>query len=68
MAISFYPKRLLATALFIVAFGSVLSVATDLRQGVAVGLLAVMAYLFVEFLIVFNPVVWWHERRRRQSS
>jgi hypothetical protein len=67
LAFSFYPKRLLATAVFIIAFGSVLSVATDLRRGVAVGILAVMAYLFVEVLIVFNPVVWWQQRRSRQT-
>ena len=64
MAIAFYPKRLLITALFIVAFGAMLSVATDLRQGLTVGALAVLAYLLIEVLIVINPAVWWQSRRR----
>jgi hypothetical protein len=64
MTVSFYPKRLLATALFILAFGSILSLATDMSQGAAVGALALSAYLFVELLVTFNPAVWWRERRR----
>lgn len=64
MTASFHPKRLLITAVFVVAFGSVLSVATDSRQGAAVGVLALLAYLFVEVFITFNPVVWWRERNR----
>jgi len=63
MTISFHPKGLLATAVFLIAFGSALSVATDLRRGVVVGALAVLAYLLIEVFAVVNPAAWWHGRR-----
>jgi hypothetical protein len=63
MTISFHPKGLLATAVFLVAFGAVLSVATDVRRGVAVGALAVLACLLVEGFAVVNPAAWWQGRR-----
>ncbi len=65
MTVTFRPWRLLATAVFVVAFGSVLSIAIDTKQGVAVGVLGLLAYLLVEVLIAFNPVVWWREQRNR---
>lgn len=66
MTVNFHPGMLLATAVFVVAFGSVLSMAIDTKQGVAVGVLGLLAYLLVEVLITFNPVVWWREQRNRQ--
>lgn len=68
MAITFYPKSLFVTAVFIVAFGSMLSVATDLRRGVAAGVLALSAYLLIEVFVVVNPAMWWRTRRRRQHK
>lgn len=67
MTISFHPKSLAVTVAFLVAFGSALSVATDLRHGVAVGVVAVLAYLLVEVVIAFNPVVWWRGRPGRRT-
>jgi hypothetical protein len=63
MTITFHPKRLLATVAFLIAFGSALSVATDVRRGVAVGALAVLVYLLVEVFAVVNPAAWWQHRR-----
>ena len=65
MTVDFHPKSLLVTALFFVAFGSVLSVASDFKQGAAVGVLALLAYVFVEMLFAFNPAMWSSERRNR---
>jgi hypothetical protein len=64
VTISFHPKRLLVTAVFIVAFGSVLAAAADVKRGVAVGALAVLAYVFIEAFIAFNPA-WWQGRKRQ---
>ncbi len=65
VTVSFYPKRLLLMAVAIIALGSILAVAIDARQGVAVGLLGVSAYVLIELLVTFNPVVWWRQRRHR---
>ena len=59
MTITFYPKALLVTALFVVMFGATLLLAIDVRRGIAIaGTLGILAYLLVEFLITFNPS-WW---------
>lgn len=65
MTVTFYPKRLLLTAVFIVAFGLMLEMATDLRRGVVVGVLAVCAFVLIELLIVVNPAAWWRSRREQ---
>jgi hypothetical protein len=66
MTVNFYPKNLLVSAVFLIAFGSLLSVATDLRRGAMVGGLAVLAYLLIEVFAAVNPAVWWQERRNRR--
>ena len=67
MAVTFYPKRLLGTALGVVALAVVLSLATDLERGAAVGVAAVLAYIAFEVFFTFNPAIWWRERRNRQT-
>ncbi len=68
MTLTVYPKGLLVTALFLVVFGATLAVAGDVERGIATaGGLSVLAYLFVELLITFNPAGWWRERRIGQS-
>lgn len=64
MTLTFYPKGLLVTAVFVVMFGATLAMAMDVARGIAAaGALSVLAYLTVELFIVFNPAVWWRERR-----
>jgi hypothetical protein len=64
MMFTVYPKRLLVTAVFLVVFGATLAVAADVERGLATaGVLAVLAYLFVELFVTFNPAGWWRERR-----
>ena len=68
MTVTFHPKRLLATVVSLAVLGSALSVATDVRRGVAVGALAVLAYLLVEVFAVVNPAAWWQGRRGRNDT
>jgi hypothetical protein len=68
MTFTFYPKGLLVTAVFLGVFGTMLALAADVERGVAVaGVLSVVAYLLVELFIVFNPAVWWRERRNENN-
>lgn len=64
MTVAFFPKRLLITALFLIMFGAALTSATDLRLGLAVGAVAMLAYLVVEVLVFFNPAPWRARRNR----
>jgi hypothetical protein len=57
MTVTVHPKRLLVTAAFLLAFAALLSSATAVTKGVALGVLAVLAYVLVEVLITFNPAV-----------
>jgi hypothetical protein len=43
MTVTVYPKGLLVTAAFLLAFGAVLSLATGVRNGAAMGVVAVLA-------------------------
>jgi len=62
VTIAFYPNRLVIAVLFLVIFGCMVGAATDLRGGLAVGVLALLAYLFVEVCVTFNPPTWWRDR------
>jgi hypothetical protein len=68
MTIAFYPRRLLLTAVFLVAFGAALSFATDARRGLAVGAVAVMAYGAIELWIFINPAACWRRERHEQRG
>jgi hypothetical protein len=51
LTFTFYPKALLATAVFLVMFGATVALAVDLRRGLAAaGVLSIAAYLLVELL------------------
>ena len=64
MTFTFHPRGLLVTAAFLGGFVALLTLAADVERGVAVaGVLSVVAYLLVDLLIVFNPALWWRERR-----
>ena len=67
-ATTFYPKRLLAAAIAVVALSVVLSLATDLEHGAAVGVAAVLAYAGFELFFTFNPGMWWRDGRRRADA
>jgi len=63
MTVTFYPKGLLITAVFLLLFGATLALAVDAKQAAALaGAVSVAAYLLVELFIMFNPAVWWRER------
>jgi len=57
---TFYPKALLVTTVFVVMFGATVLLAIDVRRGIAAaGILGVLAYVLVEFLVTFNVPWWW---------
>lgn len=58
MTITFYPKALLITAVFVVMFGATVLLAIDVGRGIAAtGILAVLAYVLVEFLSTFGALL-----------
>lgn len=64
MAITFYPRTLLATGAFVILFSYGLSAALDVRaQAVTAGVLAVIAYVTIELLLTWNPGAWRVARR-----
>ena len=69
MAVTFYPKRLLITAIVMAVFGATLSLATDLpRAATAVGLISVVAYVALEVFMTANPAIWWRDRHGSAES
>jgi hypothetical protein len=61
MRVTVYPKRLLLTAVLILALSAVLSTATYIGQGGALGVAGLLAYLVFEVFFSVNPAAW---RRR----
>jgi len=58
MRVTWYPKNILAGLALLVAFGVAISLAVDVQRGVAMGLLAGIAYLIVDVILGVNPGVW----------
>ena len=58
MRVTWYPKNILAGLALPVAFGIVFNLAVDVRRGIAMGLLAAVAYAIVDVILSVNPAVW----------
>jgi hypothetical protein len=63
MRVTWNPKNILTGLALLVAFGVAINLAVDVRRGVAMGLLAGIAYLIVDVFLGVNPGVW-HWRRQ----
>jgi hypothetical protein len=63
MTVKFHPRALLVTAAFFAVFGVGLLEAVDLRRGVAMGIVALIAYACIELFIGFNPAIWRRDGR-----
>ena len=62
MRVTFHPKRLLITVLFLVALGTV-PLAMHSREGAVACGVAVLAYLAFVLFFSVNPATWPRERR-----
>ena len=66
MRVTWYPKNILAGLALLVALGIAFTLAVDVGRGVAMGLLAAVAYVIVNIILSVNPGVW--RRRDRTQS
>ena len=55
MEITWYPRHLLVTAVFLVLFAGALNLAIDANGRAAAGVLALVAYIGIEVWLTFNP-------------
>ena len=63
MRVTWYTKNILTGLALLVAFGIAVNLAVDVRRGVAMGLLAAVAYVIVDVILSVNPGVWRLRRR-----
>jgi len=63
MRVTWYPKNVVAGIALLVAFGIAFTLAIDVRRGVAMGLLAAVAYVIVDVFLSVNPAAWRLRRR-----
>jgi len=63
MRITFYPRRLLLTAVLIIGLSAVLALATSERHAGVLGMAGVVAYLLFDTFFTVNPAVWRRDRR-----
>ena len=63
MRITFFPRRLLLTAVLIIGLSAVLSMAIKASQAGTVGVIGVVAYLTFDLFFTVNPAVWRRGRR-----
>jgi hypothetical protein len=67
MHVTWYPKNILAGLALLVALALAINLAVDVRRGVAMGLLAGIAYLIVDVVLSVNPGVWRWRRQPPQA-
>jgi hypothetical protein len=65
MKLTWYPKNLFVAAVLLVTFAGALNLAVDFRRGAIVSVLALIAYVGLEFLLTFNAAQWWRNRSSR---
>jgi hypothetical protein len=63
MRITFYPRRLLLTAVLIIGVSAAISLATNERHEGVLAMAGVVAYLLFDTFFTVNPAVWWRDRR-----
>ena len=65
MDITWHPRHLLVTAVFLVLFAGVLNLAIDANERAAAGVFALVAYIGLEVWLTFNPARPSKARRTR---
>jgi hypothetical protein len=63
MRVTWYPKNILIGLALLAAFELAMNLAVDVRRGVAMGLLAAVAYALVDVILSVNPGAWRLRRR-----
>jgi hypothetical protein len=63
MRVTWYPKNIASGLVVLALFALALQLATDVMRGVAMGVIAALAYLFIDVLLSVNPAVWRLRRR-----
>jgi len=67
MRVTWYPKNMAAGLALLAAFGIAINLAVDVRRGVAIGLLAAVAYAIVDVILSVNPAVWRRPQQRPKA-
>ena len=63
MRVTWYPKNILIGLALLAALALAMNLAIDIRRGVAMGLLAAVAYAIVDVILAVNPGVWrWRQQ------
>jgi hypothetical protein len=63
MRVTWYPKNVLAGLALLTLFAVAMNMAIDVKRGVAMGLLAAVAFVIVDVILSVNPAVWRLRRR-----
>jgi hypothetical protein len=58
MRVTWYPKNIAIGLVMVALFALAIRLATDVMRGIAMGVVAALAYLFVDVLLSVNPALW----------
>jgi hypothetical protein len=58
-----YPKNIAIGLVLLALFAVAMNLAVDVKRGIAMGLLAAVAYAVVDVILSVNPGVWRLPRR-----
>ena len=59
-----YPKNIAIGLVMLALFALATQLAVDVTRGIAMGVIAALAYLCIDVLLSVNPAVWRLRRRR----
>jgi len=63
MRVTWYPKNIAIGVVTLALFAAAMNLAMDVKRGVAMGVIAALAYLSIDVLLAVNPGVWRFRRR-----
>ena len=63
MRVTWYPRNIAIGLVTLALFAVAMNLAMDVMRGVAMGVIAALAYLSVDVLLSVNPAVWRSPRR-----
>lgn len=63
MRVTWYPRNIAIGLVMLALFAVAMNLAMDVMRGVAMGVIAALAYLSVDVLLSVNPGVWRSPRR-----
>ena len=63
MRVTWYPRNIVIGLVLVSLFAVAINLAADVTRGIAMGVVAAVAYLFVDVLLSVNPAAWRWRRR-----